>query len=171
MKQWRQTTRIIAILLSVSPTLAVAAGKAEAQQEDHQRAMIQKWIYEVFNDGDFDLIPEMAQPDLIVHAPPSDPETIVGLEGLIGFFQALHSGYSDLQTDLVAVFSDGDFAVASWTLTRTHTGELFGIPPTGKTIVNDAMTVYRFHEGKIAEIWLVEDTQPFLRSIGALPEG
>ena len=44
-----------------------------------------------------------------------------------------------------------------------------GIPPTGKTLSIDAITIHRMDNGKIAETWEVWDTLGFLQQIGVVP--
>jgi predicted ester cyclase len=43
------------------------------------------------------------------------------------------------------------------------------IPPTGKKISVDAITVHRMANGKIAETWEVWDTLGFLQQVGVVP--
>ena len=41
--------------------------------------------------------------------------------------------------------------------TGTHTGEMFGITPTGNKITTTAVDIYRIVNGKLAEYWNVTD--------------
>jgi steroid delta-isomerase-like uncharacterized protein len=67
------------------------------------------------------------------------------------------------------VFSAGDRVVVRWTGTGHHTGEVNGIPPSGKAVRVDAISIHRLQDGKIAETWEVWDTLGFLRQIGVVP--
>ena len=51
----------------------------------------------------------------------------------------------------------------------THVGEVNGIPPTGKKIAVDAISIHRMAGGKIAETWEVWDTLGFLQQVGVVP--
>jgi predicted ester cyclase len=44
-----------------------------------------------------------------------------------------------------------------------------GIPPTGKAIRVDAISIHRMAGGKIAETWEVWDTLGFLQQVGVVP--
>jgi hypothetical protein len=48
-------------------------------------------------------------------------------------------------------------------------GEVNGIPPTGKKISVDAISIHRMAGGKIAETWEVWDTLGFLQQLGVVP--
>ena len=61
--------------------------------------------------------------------------------------------------------------VVRWTGSGTHIGEVNGVPPTGKPIRVDAISVHRMVDGKIAETWEVWDTLGFLQQIGVVPQG
>jgi predicted ester cyclase len=44
-----------------------------------------------------------------------------------------------------------------------------GIPPTGKSIRVEAISIHRMRDGKIAETWEVWDTLGFLQQLGVVP--
>jgi hypothetical protein len=52
------------------------------------------------------------------------------------------------------------------TLTGTHEGEYMGIPPTGIKINYTAMLEAGFSEGKIVEMWGVEDMLTLMQQLG-----
>jgi predicted ester cyclase len=51
----------------------------------------------------------------------------------------------------------------------TQTGELFGIPPTGKRMTSTGMAIHRIADGKIVEYWGEVDTLGVLRQLGVIP--
>ena len=83
----------------------------------------------------------------------------------VAVYQDALDGYWDVQE----VLSAGDRVVVRWIGRGTHTGELMGIPPTGATIAFDAITIFRFADGKIAEEWTVWDALGLLQQVGAVP--
>jgi predicted ester cyclase len=50
----------------------------------------------------------------------------------------------------------------------THSGDLGGMPPTGKRLTISGITVERFEDGKVVEAWRSMDTLGLLRQIGAV---
>jgi steroid delta-isomerase-like uncharacterized protein len=85
---------------------------------------------------------------------------------VIGTYQTGVDGFWEVQ-DLVA---SGDRVVARWIGRGTHIGELNGMPPTGRKVEVDAISIHRMENGKIAENWTVWDTLGFLRQLGVIPE-
>jgi steroid delta-isomerase-like uncharacterized protein len=67
------------------------------------------------------------------------------------------------------MFSTDDKVVVRWTGTGTHVAEVNGIPPTGKPVRVDAISIHTVVDGKIAETWEVWDTLGSLQQIGVVP--
>ena len=56
-----------------------------------------------------------------------------------------------------------------WTSKGTHQGDLMGMPPTGKRAVWSGMSVVRFAEGRIVDIWVESDNMSMMQQLGAIP--
>ena len=56
-----------------------------------------------------------------------------GKEQLIAFGNGFIGGVPDLDVDVTSRFVSGDKAAAEWTMTGTHSGDLPGMPASGKT--------------------------------------
>ncbi len=54
------------------------------------------------------------------------------------------------------MMAEGDLVAAHVTFRGKHTGNLFGMPPTGKDVVGRVADIVRFKNGKAAERWGVE---------------
>ena len=67
------------------------------------------------------------------------------------------------------VAAENDRAVVRWTGTGTHTAELNGIPPTGKSVSVAAVHLFRIEGRKIAEQWCVWDALCMLQQLGVAP--
>jgi len=65
--------------------------------------------------------------------------------------------------DLVA---EGDKVMSRVSLTGTHSGELEGIPPTGRTFTLSEFTVLRLEEGRIVEEWEILDELGLMHQLG-----
>jgi predicted ester cyclase len=57
---------------------------------------------------------------------------------------------------LLAAFPDAKHSIDDIVAEGTHTGEIFGIPPSGRRIRNDSLVIYRLAHGKIRERWCLE---------------
>jgi len=47
-----------------------------------------------------------------------------------------------------------------------HTGELMGIPPTGREVAYDYVHILRFRDGKAVEHWGVRESMTLMRQLG-----
>jgi len=88
-----------------------------------------------------------------------------GVAAVVAVYQEGVDGYWEIEE----LFSTRDRVVVRWTGSGSHVGEVNGIPPTGRPIRVDAISIHRMENGKIAETWEVWDTLSFLQQIGAVP--
>jgi predicted ester cyclase len=80
--------------------------------------------------------------------------------------------FPDLTMRVDDIFGAEDKVVVRFTLAGTNTGPLFGLPPTGRTVVMTGIGIYRFAlDGKIVEEWYENDAIGQMRQLGFLPEG
>ncbi len=117
--------------------------------------------------SDFDEATKCLSPDITVH--------IGGMPGSLNlatffeFGQAWHSAFPDEETTFEDQIAEGDKVVSRMTSRATHTGELMGIPPTGKKVTMLAMTLYRIVGGKVREIYWNYDALGLMQQLGAFP--
>jgi steroid delta-isomerase-like uncharacterized protein len=85
-------------------------------------------------------------------------------------YQSVMAGFWAGLPDAAAAEEDmidaGDTVVARFTVTGTNTGELWGVPPTGKRVSWQAVMIYKFRDGKIAQQWAAEDWVAILSQLG-----
>lgn len=67
------------------------------------------------------------------------------------------------------MIAEGDKVVHRNTVTGTHQGEYRGVAPTGKPITYNEIFIFRFADGRVAEIWGVVDVLAQLRQLGVIP--
>src|SRR2546430_1465219 len=79
-------------------------------------------------------------------------------------------GFPDQSIVLQQVIVDGDDVASRWTYRGTHTGEYYGIPPTGKTVASTFVAFDRVVDGKLVENWTVFDNYDLMRQLGILPD-
>jgi steroid delta-isomerase-like uncharacterized protein len=89
-----------------------------------------------------------------------------GMADVVAIFQ---DGLDGVWTVEEIIGGEGDHVTVRWTGTGTHNAPLMGIPPTGKQVRVDAISVFRIADGKIAEMWEVWDTLGMLQQLGVVP--
>jgi predicted ester cyclase len=76
-------------------------------------------------------------------------------------YKGFHAATSDLRLTIHETFGDGDKLAARYTVAGTHTGELMGIPPTGREISMTGITIMHFEDGKVVERWDSDSAEAF----------
>lgn len=129
-------------------------------------AVVRRFYEEMNNDRKNELAPDLFTADHQFH----DPQIPAGqgpqhVADVVSAYQTGVEGHWQIED----IFSTDDKVVVRWTGSGTHVGEVNGIPPTGKKLSVDAISIHRCKDGKIAETWEVWDTLGFLQQIGVVP--
>jgi steroid delta-isomerase-like uncharacterized protein len=131
------------------------------------------WLHDAANSGDPDAvtkaIDEIVADDLRFHAPL--PMGATGIQALKQVYTLLLGAFPDLRVSVEDMIAEGDKLVIRNTVTGTHLGDFRGLPATGKAVRYAEMFVFRFADGRVAEIWGVVDALTQLRQLGAIPAG
>ena len=119
---------------------------------------------EAYNAANYDTLDEIVAADVLT--PNMISSVPRGLKGAKLVHQKTLIGMPDYHTTIEDLIAEGDKVVARVTLTDTHTGDFYGIPPTGKRIKLSAMYIVRIEGGKIVEHWGEENGVTVLRQLG-----
>ena len=94
-----------------------------------------------------------------------------GREGVRSFAKLTYSGAPDFKVEPTRILVDGTSAAATWVMRGTHSGDLPGLPATGKAFQVRASSVIRIEDGKILEILDFWNPIAFQREVGLLQGG
>jgi steroid delta-isomerase-like uncharacterized protein len=131
------------------------------------KAIIRRYIEDVWGKGDFAADQEVVATDLVDHNPvPGWPSDLEGHHQVLVIFR---NAFPDLQITLEDVIAEGDKVVDRWTMRATHSGPFMNIPPTGKQVTLTGMDITRIENGKIVELWHQEDMLGLLQQLGVIP--
>ena len=138
--------------------------------QERNKANLQKLYDQVMNAGNIDAADDLITPDRPDHDPNLPPEMTKDREGFKIFFRMFCAACPDLKFTSQFMVAEGDIVMSYNVVEGTQSGELLGIPPTGKSFKVANADVCRFNsEGKIAEHWGVFDFIGMLRQIGMAP--
>jgi steroid delta-isomerase-like uncharacterized protein len=136
---------------------------------EQNKAVIRRYIEVGWSTGDMSAVAEAVAPEYRRHQPnmvmPVESEK--ELEQLIEMYRA---GIPDLDIKVQHIVAEGDWVVTRALCTGTHTGELAGIPPTGKSLAVTASDIFQMADGKVVESWHNLDDLGLLQQIGIIPE-
>ena len=132
---------------------------------DANKALVRRFYEEVWDRGNTDVAFEVFADDYIRHdfRPTA---TVPGPAGQKEIADDFRAAFPDLRVAVDLVFGEGDFVVGRWTATGTHLGAWGAVEPTGKTVTFSAANLYRFENGKVAEIWNHRDDLGLREQLG-----
>ena len=133
------------------------------------KVLAHRFHMDIFKQGKLDVADEILSRDFVAHVPGLPPEFTNGPEGVKKWASALRSGLSDIQITHHETIAEGDKVVIRWTGSGIHTGEMFGIPASGKSVNQTGFDLFRIANGKIVEMWQEADYLGMMRQIGAIP--
>ncbi|MGY1697574.1 MULTISPECIES: ester cyclase [unclassified Geodermatophilus] len=107
--------------------------------------------------GDFSRHAEWMYPDTEIHLV-SRGRVLRGPQEWIAFMRVFRAGVSDLHTTVLDRFATEDRLAHRWTLTGTHTGDFFGMPPTGRRIRVEGASVWSCRDGRPERIFVYSTT-------------
>lgn len=121
---------------------------------------------ELYDVGDVTKVDEVFSPDFIDHTP-SNPEE-PGIDGMRALVENVRAGFTDIVHRVLFYHELPDGTVfVHWEMTATHTGEFLGIPATGKPVALKGMDIFRIVDGKVAELYHVEENLKLVQQLGA----
>lgn len=123
---------------------------------------------EVFPAGDAAALAKLVAPDSFDHQARQDEPQ--GLQGAVQTMHWLRRVFSDQRWEINQVVGEGDTVVVYATHRARHTGDLMGIPATGREVAYEYVHIVRFESGKVVEHWGVRDDMTLMRQLGVLPE-
>jgi len=158
-------TRFAAVFLLLLATSAAAQAPQPAPAPDPlqaNKALVRRYVEEVLSANRMEKLDEMLGPDFADSTPgalgsETGPDIIRAAQGRI---RALFPTVQYQVEDLVA---EGDKVLARYTV-RAATKEEEGIPSQKVEITG--MTLFRIADGKIREVWIINDQMELYRQLG-----
>ena len=133
------------------------------------KALIQHFVEEAFNQGNLEAAEEIYASTFISHDP-TTPEEQGTPDDVKQFVNTYRTAFPDGHTTVEDAVAEGDKVAYRWTFRGAHQGELMGIPPTGKQVEITGITINRLSGGKIEEQWNNFDQLGMLQQLGVTPE-
>lgn len=83
--------------------------------------------------------------------------------------QTIRSAFADYHLTIEDQIAEGDKVVTRVTFRGTHRGPFNGIAATGKKVQWSGIAMDRIADGKVVEMWHVQNTMELLQQIGGAP--
>jgi predicted ester cyclase len=122
--------------------------------EEH-KALYRRFVENVINQGQFDLVPEVFSPEYQDHsAPPGAPG---GLDGVKAVFAMFRTAFPDVHFTIIHMVSEGDMVATFVEGEGTQNGPFMGLAPSGRHAKWTSSGFFRVKDGRIVEHWGIPD--------------
>jgi len=81
----------------------------------------------------------------------------------------MYTAFPDFRSTIEDMVAEGDKVACRLIWQGTHQGEYLNAAPTGKKVTGTMYGIYRFKEGKIAEMWMSQDRLAIFQQLGVSP--
>jgi steroid delta-isomerase-like uncharacterized protein len=148
-------------------TGAADAATATADLADASRRLLEQ----SFNTGNFELIDQLVAPEAVEHDPslPAQMRDLRGPDGIKRIVTMYRTAFPDVRMTVDEAIASGDKVALRWHSEGTHRGELAGLAPTGVHGSVTGISIDRWQDGKIVEVWAEWDNMGLARQLGAAP--
>lgn len=134
------------------------------------RTLFRRYFDEALNQGHLEVIDEVFATNY-VHHDPTAPGPLSGPDAVKDHVATLRHAFPNLHFTIENEIADGDDIVVRWSAHLTHTGDYFGIPPTGKESQITGMNHWHTLGGQAVEGWVSRDDLGLLRQLGVINLG
>ena len=120
---------------------------------------------EMINAHDPDAVDRFVAEDYVNH----NAFVADGREANRQFWTVFFAGLPDVRVTMEDLVVSGDRVVGRFVYRGTHTGDLMGIPATGKPVEMRSIDIWRVQNGMFVEHWDELNLMQVFQQIGALP--
>ena len=136
---------------------------------EKNKALLQRWFDEVWNEGREEAIGEMFAEDGVAHGLSEDvSHPITGPEQFIPFHHTFRGAFPDIKVEIADMIAEGDKVVARCTVRGKHAGDNLGIAASQSPVDFTGIAIVRIRDGKIVEAWNNFDFLRMNRQVGLL---
>lgn len=157
------------LMLTLIATVALAVAALPVFADDAANEALAKRFYTEVNARNFDSFPEFIAADVVDHS--ADPGSKQGIEMMVGAMKGFTASFSDMQITNEKVLVSGDYVTVISTARGTNDAEMMGKPATNKPVEFQAIDVWLVKDGKLAEVWHVEQLLQMMTQMGAMGGG
>lgn len=141
----------------------------EAQQTEEGRNLAAvAGVLPHWNAHDLDGVLGYYDPEITWHNVALE-EMYHGRQEVGAFVRGLFTALPDLAFDVTERVAEGPLIAEQWVMSGTHEGEFLGVPPTGRRLRVEGMSMVRMREARFLRDDFYFDASSVLRQLGLLP--
>ncbi|MDC7999521.1 nuclear transport factor 2 family protein [Aequorivita todarodis] len=122
--------------------------------------IVNKGQIELINDKNFD--PNVVQLN--------NTGNLEGIAAFRDYYQNFLTGFSNIKFTVKDIFGQGNNIAKHWSFTGKHTGNFFGIPPTGNVVNIEGVTIAKMKDGRIVQEQDFMDPNMMMQQLGLVSD-
>jgi steroid delta-isomerase-like uncharacterized protein len=133
---------------------------------DENKALVRRFVDEIFVQGRAETIDELLADDFVAHTWPSTGHPKDDLKNAA---ERAHGALTNPRFTIDDMIAEGDRVAVRLTTGATQTGSFMGMPPSGKSYEISEIHIFRLRNGKVIEHWHQFDQMGMMKQLGAMP--
>jgi predicted ester cyclase len=167
----RRNAIVFAFALGCLPSGSSAQSRLPTVSSAEQKVVL-SYFHDVLDGRKLELIDRLFHPDSAVYRPEGN---VKGIAGVRGYRERALPSFAQFVTDVHDIFESGDLVVVRLSHRATGAGvfrsRIGSYDVKDKSLKWDAIAIFRFRNGKIAEEWVVRDELGMVLSAGVIKVG
>ena len=130
---------------------------------EESKAVLLRLFEDILNGNNLAVLDEIVSPDFVNHSPSMG--VTPDREGWRTSLGRILAALPDMHYQIYDLIGEGEMAALRFTSQATHTGELYGIAPSGRTVYWGGMFICRVVDGKMVERWELRTDMTMLQQL------
>jgi predicted ester cyclase len=129
------------------------------------KAIVRRYWNELWTEKHGEILNEIAAEPVTLHFPPGQAHQP---PNLTKWFETALVAFPDVHFTIHLELAEGDLVATHWSYVATNTGMFLGRPPTGKRVTDTGIDIFRIKDGKIVEMWVVQDSLGLMQQLDVI---
>lgn len=143
----------------------IPAGDPAFARAEVTRDLVKKFISDIWNRGELDLIPHVCSPKIRFNGNTGLDK--IGHDGFARMVATIHGALSDYHCEIHSMVVENNKAFCRLRFSGKHTGDLLGYPPTGRVVSWMGATEFTCMNGLILKVWELGDMKTLEEQLSA----
>lgn len=136
---------------------------------EDNRALVERWFEEVWNNGREEAIDELFAADGVAHGLMGDAGgDLRGAAGFKPFFRRFRDAFPDIRVVVEDTVAEGDRVAARCSVSGSHQSDSLGFAASNQPVEFDGICIVRIRDGQIVEAWNNFDFMAMFVQVGAV---
>lgn len=127
---------------------------------EENKALVRRFIKEIFEQGQLEAVDELCADDFIGHTWGNADK-----EGLKAAMARVAQGLADAKFSIEDEIGEGDRVSVRVTASARHVGEFMGMPASGRSYKIGEIHIFRVREGRVSEHWHQFDAAGLMKQV------